>query len=152
MRFLLTLFFIIYSTTAWPATFEWDHDCANADQFNLYYAEDSIADKYRVAYVSCPATSIDLPALDGYYTVTAANDDDESVFSNEVLLASYYFNSIKYDYEDGNRVIYKGQHADHDAVESDANWVITHYYYNEAGRIIAIRIRTTSWTNRASGW
>ena len=152
MRLLLSLFFILCGTVGWSTTFEWDHDCTDTDQFNLYYAEDSIADKYRVAYVSCPATSIDLPALDGYYTVTAANEDDESVFSNEVLLASYYFNSIKYDYEDGNRVIYFGQHADHDAVESDENWIVTHYYYDGSGKVVAIRRRTTSWTNRAAGW
>ena len=151
MRYLLISLFILFSNFGWATTFEWDHDCDNTNQFNLYYAEASGDDKYRVAYVSCPALTITLPALDGYYTVTAENETDEILFSNEVLLANYYFNSIKYEY-DNNRILYKGQHTDHDALESDVNWIITRYYYDSTGRVSAIRIRTTSLVNRTQGW
>jgi len=105
--------------------------------------------KVKIGSVNCPATSIAISPADGYYTVTAENEDGESDFSE--ILAAFFFNSIKYDYVD-NRVLYKGQHTNHDATETDANWVITKYYYGTTGVIIAMRIRTTSWENRAIGW
>ena len=67
MKYFIILIIVAYSGLVSATTFEWDHDCADTDQFNLYYAESSGDDKYRVAYVSCPAISITLPAFDGYF-------------------------------------------------------------------------------------
>ena len=102
--------------------------------------------------MACPLTTLTIDALDGYYTVTAENEFGESVFSNEILLATYYFNLVKYDYDTQGRVTYKGQHTDVEATDVDNNWIITRYYYDTGGRFIALKIRTTSWVDREQGW
>lgn len=122
--------------------------------FRLYYGESSGVTTtmlYEIPYVTDNITLPDLP--EGYYTLTAYDTDGlESDPSNEVIVALYYYNSIRYDYDDKGRVIYKGEHTAHDASESDTEWVITRYYYSSKGTVAHVRRRTTSWTNRATGW
>lgn len=140
---------ILIASAAYSQTLVWDHDCIDTTGFNVYFSPSSGDNKVKIGSVNCPATSIAISPADGYYTVTAENENGESDFSE--ILAAFFFNSIKYDYV-VNRLLYKGQHTNHDATETDANWVITKYYYGTTGVIIAMRIRTTSWENRAIGW
>ena len=141
------LIMVLLAVPSYATTFIWDHDCEDTVGFKVYYE-----DAHLIAEVLCPDTSITVTnAIDGNYTVKAYNSTDESDPSNEVLLAEYYYNSIKYDFDSNSILLYKGEHTDHDAVDSDTNWVVTKYYYTN-GIVSAMRIRTTSWSNRISGW
>ena len=131
---------------------EWDHDCIGTTGFNVYYCNPEGHCNEMAAKVLCPATSIELDALrDGSYAVTAYNEY-ESDFSNELILAGYYYNATRFDYEN-SRVIYKGEHVDHDASVDDTGWVITKYYYAPGGAFLThFRVRTLAWSGRTVGW
>ena len=149
---LLILLFVLpsYATTAW-----WEFDCSepNIVGFRLYHGEVQGTWNNLIVTIPCPDTSITLPELpEGYYVVKAYDTEGlETGPSNEVLFASYYYNSVRYDYNNSGMVLYKGEHTDHNASENDVNWVISKYYYT-GGMVMQIRRRTTSWTNRATGW
>ena len=142
MRLLIFLAIFLTSTAAYPAVMTWDYDCYGEIEFKLYRGdvEGQRTDKVGIK---------DLPP--GYYEVTANDGDLESEPSDPILL-TYYYNAIKYEYDANGRVKYKGEHTAQDAAESDTTWTIIKFYYNESGRIIGKRIRTTSWTLRDVGW
>lgn len=145
MKRLLAIALILFATTAYATTFVWDHSCVNTTGFKLYYGTKVMGT------VLCPDKSLTMFGLpQGNYTVTAYNQF-ESDHSGAVLLAAYYYNSIKYDYNESGVLQYKGEHTDVNALESDLSWVITKYYYS-GDIVVATRIRTTSWTNRTVGW
>jgi len=148
-KILIFLLCLLFPLTAWGTTFIWDHDCADTTGFRVYYSG------VVVAETLCPNVAISITnAIDGSYNVRAYNDWGDSAPSNDVLLAEYYYNSIKYDYDTGpfQNLLYRGENTRHDAGEADTDWVISKYYYDENGLMIGMRIRTTSWTNRAVGW
>ena len=149
----MIVFTVLFSTVLWcrGMTLAWDHDCENTDGFRLYYAESIGKNPHFVTSISCPNTEVEVPNYDGFYLVTAFNENGESDKSNIIWLAEHYYNSILYEYTDG-RIIYKGEHTTHNAATNDANWVVSRYYYNGDGFISNVRIRVTSWDNRASGW
>jgi len=149
MRKILIFLLCLFPITAWGTTAIWEHDCTNTIGFRVYY-EDVV-----IAETLCPNVAISFTnAIDGTYTVRAYNDIGISGPSNEVLLAEYYYNSIKYDYDTGpfQKLLYRGENTRYDAGEADMDWVVTKYYYDANGLMIGMRIRTTSWTNRAVGW
>jgi len=148
MRLLiLTILFILISLPVQAVTVAWDHDCADTTGFRLY------SEGEQIANILCPETTATLGDMsDGSLMVTAYNDYGESERSNIILvLAAYYYNSVRYEYSTSGLILYKGEHTDWDASESDNNWLITKYHYN-MGVIVWTQTRTTSWTNRASGW
>lgn len=128
-------------------TLEWDHDGVNTDGYNVY--RHTGAGPHVVAMSTDTTVDVMLP---GKYFVTAYNTEAESAASNTVWVAQYYYNSIRYDYDQDGRVIYKGEHTDYNAATSDTNWTITRYTYTAGGQVESIAIRTTSWDDRASGW
>ena len=69
----------------------------------------------------------------------------------ERLLAGAYWLNIKYDYNANGELIYKGCNDDLNAANGDTDWYITRFDYTN-GSVIQVRIRKTSWTNRAIGW
>ena len=148
MKRLLTIIILLVATSVYGATLTWD---ANSESdlagYRLYY-DDKVID------IDATETSIvALYTIDGYYTLTAYDTEGyESRHTDAVFLARYYYNSTKYDFSSYGLVLYKGEHVEQDAVDSDTGWVVTKYYYNASGMIIQQRTRTTSWTNRAVGW
>ena len=149
MKKLLVVIILLFSVSAYGATFAWDANSeSDLDGYRLYY------DGVEIADINETETDVTLPdAIDGYYTVTAYDTYGyESEHSNSVLLAGYFYNSIKYDFSSYGLVLYKGEHVNQDAVDSDTGWIVTKFYYNASGMIIQQRIRTTSWTDRAVGW
>jgi len=151
----LILFILLFASPALAFTLEWEHDCVDAIGFNLYRNEAIIAT------VLCPETSATLGELNpGKYFVVAYNDTGESPpsgplwlsdASNTISLTAYSYNSTKYDYNSSGLIIYKGEHTAQDALDSDTEWTITKYYYTN-NVVVGIRVRTTSWTDRAVGW
>lgn len=149
---LWTFLLILIVGNGYTSTFVWDHDCINTTGFKVYYGDTQGQESFLIANVLCPNIAVTLDNLpEKYYVVKAYNSNGESTPSNEVVLAAYYYNSIKYQYGTDGRILYKGEHTQQDASEGDINWVITKYYYS-AGNLVQVRIRITSWTNRAIGW
>ena len=133
-------------------TFDWGHDLIATTGFRLYYGQSPGQNTFLVAAVAAPQLAVTLEAApEGYYIVKAYNDNGESDPSNEVILAAYYYNAIRYEYDASGRVLYKGEHTVQNAATNDPNWVISRYDYIGSA-ITQIRIRTTSWDNRALGW
>lgn len=152
---VLSLFFVlpVYGRNM---VFEWDQNTEDdIAGYRLYQMpEDGIAWEI-VADIPYPRTTVRIEAPQGkYHYVSTAYDTEafESEHSNEVIFVAYYYNSVRYDYDSNRRIIYKGEHTDHNASVDDTNWLITKYYYNASGMVNHVRIRTTSWTNRAIGW
>ena len=145
------IFSLIVAVNVHAATIQWDHDCSNADGFYVYYSDTELENPHSIITVACPSVqaSVHLP---GRYSVTAYNEYGESEQSNNIEIAQYYYNAIKIDYDASGRVLYRGEHTDYDAATSDENWVIKRYFYDTTGRLIDIKIRVTSWDNRATGW
>ena len=161
MKKLLTIIFSLFALNAYAVTLEWDHCCSTApcgvsqpiaEGFNVYQLNEQDQNPYRIQSVSCPNTEADIVGLRGYYFITAFNEHGESPPSNHLLLAQYHFNSVRYEVDSVGRVIYKGEHQEHDAATSSVDWIITRYYYDSSGFLIHKRIRTTSWDDRATGW
>lgn len=153
MRWLSFLVvWLCLAISAHAVTFVWDHDLENTTGFRLYYGEYSGQYPFLVADAQFSDLSITIDILpQGYYALRAYNETGESDLSNEVLLAAYYYNSIRYEYDSGGKIIYKGEHTSSNASVDDTNWVISKYYYlNDV--VVQVRIRTTSWANRESGW
>ena len=144
MKKLLVLVLILFAASAFASTAYWEHDCTNTTGFRLYY------DTTVMGEVLCPDRSLTMDLPDGVYTVTAYNEI-ESEHSEPFLLAAYYYNSIKYDYRENGMLQYKGEHTNVSALDTDTNWIISRYYY-QGDILIGIKIRTTSWTNRTTGW
>lgn len=136
---------------SFAVTIAWDHDCYNADGFHVYFSDETIENPQRIVSIDCPATQA-VVFHPGRYSVTAYNDNGESAQSNNIELAQYYYNSIKLEYGENGTVIYRGEHTSYNAATSDAGWVIKKFYYNVDGRLTDIKIRTTSWDSRATGW
>lgn len=112
-----------------------------------------------VCDIAATATWVVLPELvDGNYTATAYDSEgvesvhSEPFFAVEGMLAGYYFNALRMDYDSEGKPAYRGQHTDQNASPDDGNWVITKYYYDENGMLVMTRVRTTSWTLRGEGW
>lgn len=128
------------------AAIQWDHDCINMIGFNLYH------DNVKLLSINCPDTFVIHPDLpDGEYKATAYNENGESEFSNTALLAGYYFNQTKYEYNASGQTIYRGEHTDATATDSDPNWIITKFEY-DGFKLLRVRRKTSSWTDRATGW
>lgn len=152
---LIILSILFLAVPAFPVTFQWDwpYGCNDVIGFRLYYGETSGNTTFKMIEVPCTETAITFDtSIQGFFVAKSYNNTQESESSNEVLLAAYYYNSILYDYTPAGVLLYKGEHTSHNASQSDSNWVITKYYYSAQGRINQVRIRTTSWTNRAIGW
>jgi hypothetical protein len=56
----------------------------------------------------------------------------------------------QYDYTSGN-LDYAGFNTDITAADADTDWLIFKYEWS-AGNCVKIRMRITSWTDRATGW
>ena len=149
---LLLLGLLLLPVSGSAVTFWWDHDQLNTTGYRLYYGQTRSQNTFLVATLALPTLAVGLEnPTEGYYIVKAYNDVGESDPSNEVILAAYYYNAVRYEYDTKGLVLYKGEHTVQDASVDDPNWVISKYYYT--GTVITqIRIRTTSWTNRGSGW
>jgi len=168
MKAAISLLFIalLFPTVAFAnidITFTWD---ANTESelagYKLYRS--TVSGEYSDPIAVIPLSDLPdpdnpvftlsgMPTGDYYWALTAYdNEDNESDYSNEVILVSHYYNSIRFDYDENGRLLYKGEHTAHDAAESDTGWIISKYYYDNNDMIISIRIRTTSWTNRTQGW
>lgn len=153
LTFLLMLF-IPVSIMANDGTYAWDLNSEpDVDGYRIYFRETSGGENiffFNIDHPNNSLTVLDIP--DGYYVIRAYDTEgNESADSNEILVAKHYYNTIRYDYESTGRLLYKGEHIDYNADVDDINWEITKYYYS--GEYLShIRIRTTSWTNRAVGW
>ena len=155
MKRLLTTLFCLFALTAWAkdVPLQWDHAC-DVTGFHIYRSQGSADWPELVGTVQCPTltfTDTNVPYGDLSWVVTAYNDTAESNASNEEFLAYYYPLTI-FDYDASGRLIYKGENSDINAAESDTDWQVSKYYYNASGAISQIRVRTTSWTDRATGW
>lgn len=151
-KLILIILLIASIASAKDITLAWDYD-GTCSEFRIYRSEGSGHWPNRVGTVAYPTTQfidIDVPNGDISYIVTAF-DEVESNASNEVTLAFYYAYT-KYDYDASGRIIYKGENQDLNAADSDTDWVISKYYYDANGSLIQILVRTTSWTDRATGW
>jgi len=152
--FLVALLVLLFVFPSHAATIWWD---ANTEPdlagYRLYYGPTQGQWDTLIVTVLAPQTSVILSELpEGYYVLKAYDTEGlESGPSNEVLLAAYYYNSIRYDYDKSGRIMYKGEHTEQDASVSDTNWIISRYYYT-GGMVMQVRRRTTSWTNRTQGW
>jgi len=140
------------------ATFAWDYDDPPSDLagFRLYAGIESGNYLYKVADITDinarEITVTNLPEGHWYFAMTAYDTETlESGYSNEVILAAYYYNTIRYDYNGDGTLAYKGEHTDQNASVDDPNWIITKYFYS-GGMMTHMRIRITSWTDRSSGW
>ena len=134
-------------------TLAWDHD-GNCTEFRIYRSEGESHWPNRVGTVGCDTfefTDIDIPCGNLSYVVTAYDGVSESNTSNEELYA-YYYALVKFDYDSDGRILYKGENQDIAANEGDTDWIITNYYYNSNGMVQEMRVRTTSWTARDTGW
>ena len=146
------IFFPVWSYGK-DVSLKWDHDGV-CTEYRIYRGQGSGHWPELVGTVDCPTTEftdLDVPYGDLSWVVTAYWNDLESNASNEFELV-YYYALVLFDYDANNRVIYKGENDDIAALEGDTDWVITKYYYNAGGMVISMRVRTTSWTNRATGW
>jgi len=166
MKKIVFVFLVFFPALAFAnidITFMWDANTEiNLAGYKLYRS--TISGEYSDPIAVIPLSALPdpdnpvftlsgMPTGDYYWVLTAYDTDGiESTYSNEVILASHYYNSTKFDYDEDGRLLYKGEHTDHDAAESDTGWIISKYYYDNNGMIINIRIRTTSWTNRTAGW
>ena len=159
VRFLVGIS-LLFAVPVFAATIAWDHDCAPVVYedvsyptrgFYVYFSDEEIENPRRTVSVDCPSTQA-VVFLPGRYSVTAYNDNGESAQSNNIELAQYYYNAIKLDYTTEGRVEYRGEHTTYNAATDDPGWVIKRYYYDGNGRLIDIKIRTTSWDGRAVGW
>lgn len=151
----LIIFILLLSLSAYAkdVPLEWDHAC-DVTGFRVYRSQGSSDWPELVGTVQCPAktfTDVDVPHGDLRWIVTAYENDKESNASNEVELA-YYYALTKFDYDASGRILYRGQHQAINASENDTNWIVTKYYYDANGSLIEMRVRTTSWTDRATGW
>lgn len=62
----------------------------------------------------------------------------------------YLENRVEYD---ANGIaIYTGEHEQIDALESDMNWNIQKFEYDNYGNAVKSRTRTGSWTDRSIAW
>ena len=149
MKRLLVIIILLVTTSAYGATFLWD---ANSEPdlagYKLYH------DGVEMVDVNHTENSVIVEnAPNGCYSLTAYDTDGfESYPTRAVVLAVQCYGSVKYDFSTYGLVLYKGEHVNQDAGDSDTNWVVTKYYYNSSGMIIQERTRTTSWTDRAVGW
>jgi hypothetical protein len=135
-------------------TLEWEYPGSNPDGFKLYRGYGGGKWPVLVADVAGDLrewTDQDVPHGDLHWIVTSYTGGKESHASNEAVYA-YYYATTKYDYDASGRLLYKGEHATYNASPDDANWVVSKYYYDASGMVSEIRVRTTSWTNRATGW
>ena len=151
MKIGLSIILIIFASIVYATTLEWDHDCEDTTGFKLYRSDKIMNNPVLVKTTQCPETQTVIDGEDGYYIVSAFNDYGESIPSNTLTIAAYYYNSIKYEYDANGRIIYKGEHTVQDALNADMNWVITKYFYIN-DQLTGIRIRITSWDDRALGW
>jgi len=157
-KLVLILGFLLFASNvmAKNVILEWDHD-GECEEYRIYRSQGSNHWPELVGTVDCPTTEFtdeNVPHGDLSWVVTAYDsgyEKPESRASNETELA-YYYALVKFDYDGSGRVVYKGENDDIDALTSDTDWVITKYYYDGNGRITDMRVRTTSWDNRATGW
>jgi hypothetical protein len=143
------------SVWAKDITLAWDHDGLNCTEFRIYrgFSIDHSWPELRgtVPCTQTQFTDTNIPFGDLRWVVTSYYNEIESQASNEERYA-YYYPKAKYEYDAQGHVLYKGENANYGAVETDNTWVITKYYYDVKWNVIEIRVRTTSWTNRSSGW
>ena len=144
----LILFILLWTSPVWGATFTWDSNTEpDLAGYRIYYEGTQL---YDISATNNSVTVSDV--LKGSYTITAYDTEDfESEHSEPLIVAAYYYNSLRYEYNGLGQIIYKGEHTEEDAAEGDTNWVITKYYYTN-NMMIRARVRITSWTNRAVGW
>lgn len=148
MRKLVFIFLLIPSILfARDGAFMWDANTEpDIDGYRVYYNGVVLYD------VKHPTTKIPVFDVDyGYYTATVYDIYENESEQTDPILVANYFNAVKYDYDSNGKILYKGEHQQQDALDSDTNWQITKYYYT-SGIITGMRIRVTSWTNRAQGW
>ena len=154
MKRLLILCVCLVAVSAQAATLEWDHDCDNTTGFNVYRSVGFDKNPQMVVSVDCPATQAEI-FFPGWFVISAYNDYGESALSNTILLAQYYFHAEKWEYEVVNgfkRILYKGEHTTRNAATDDPNWTIKRHYYDVDNYLIDVKIKTSSWDDRAVGW
>jgi YD repeat-containing protein len=155
MKKFLIIFLILWCSVCFAKdiTLAWDHD-GECTEFRIYRSEGEAHWPNRVGTVPCDTlqfTDANIPAGNLGYVVTAWDGTEESNTSNEEAYA-YYYALVRFDYDTSGRILYKGENQDISADDSDTDWVVTKYYYDANGMVTEMRVRTTSWTDRATGW
>ena len=154
LKAILILILLASPALAKDVDLEWDHDCVNATGFHVYRSQGSSHWPELVGSVDCPTTEftdLDVPYGELSWVVTAYGTE-ESNASNEVELA-YYYALVRFYYNaTSGRLEYKGENASITATDAQTDWVITKFYYNAQGMVTEMRVRTTSWDARATGW
>ena len=69
----------------------------------------------------------------------------------EKLLADAYWLNKQFDWTSGN-CDYIGLNTSLTAADGDTDWQVAKLEYDGSDNCIKIRVRTMSWTGRASGW
>ena len=156
MAWLKIILLILLSTTAYAkdVTLEWDEYVGTCTAINIYRSQDSADWPELRGTVDCSITQFvdtDVPHGLLSWIITANSGSLESNASNEVELA-YYYTLVRYDYDANHRLIYMCHNASITATDAQTDWVIIKYYYSESGFVIERRVRTTSYTDRATGW
>lgn len=93
--------------------------------------------------VSCDAEGRILGGYEGDLTI--------SMGDVEKLLAGVYWLNTKLEYDGSDNCIYKGQNDNLGAADGDTDWYITKFDWI-GSNCTQIRVRKTSWTNKAVGW
>jgi len=155
MKKLITILCCLFAFNVYAKDVElqWTHPC-DVTGFHVYRSQGSAHWPELVGSVDCPLltfTDTDVPHGDLSWVVTAYDATDESVASNEVLLA-YYYARVVFDYDASGRMLYKGENQDIAAAGTDTDWVVTKYYYNASGMVEEMRTRTMAWDSRTTGW
>ena len=154
MKIILLSLLIALPVYAKDVTLAWDAYTDSCNEIRIYRSQGSADWPELRGAIDCSLTQFidtDVPYGNLSWIVTACDENGESNASNAVELA-YYYAYTKFDYDANGRILYRGENADIDALDSDTDWVITKYYYDANGMVLEMRVRVTSWTDRASGW
>ena len=153
-RYLLIILLIASSALAKDITLQWDAYTDPCQEIRVYRSQGSADWPELRGAIDCSLTQFidtSVPNGDLSWIITAWDGTKESNASNEVWYA-YYYALVRFDYDANQRIIYKGENQDIAAADGDTDWTITKYYYDANGMVLEMRVRVTSWTDRASGW
>ena len=153
MKTILLILLLASQAYAKDVTLEWDEYVGTCTTINIYRSQDSADWPELRGTVGCSSTQFvdtDVPHGLLSWIITANDGSLESNASNEVELA-YYYALIRYDYDANHRILYKSENASITATDVQTDWVVTKYYYVD-GFVTEMRVRTTSYTDRATGW
>lgn len=72
--------------------------------------------------------------------------------TSEEIETSTRFRDVRYEYDSGGNLIYKGLNETMNAATSSTDWYVWKYEYDGNGNLVRKRLQVTSWDNRATGW